>query len=700
MQIVKEGDEHVDTRYPRLFSPISIGKLELKNRIVKTAAQTYFFESGERRFGGIAKGFYGAVARGGPGLIICETPAMEAPYKETGDRRYRVDDDRFLPDIEALAAEVHQHDCRLFLQFYHRGPWGGVYAVDRVRMSASGVTVQSPFDVYGEEPPQAMTLTQIEEVVEAFVDGAARAARGGVDGIEINAADDHLLPTFLSRFWNKRDDRYGPQSMESRARIVVDIVQGIKQRVGPDFPVQVRMNAIEMGAGEEGLTVGEGQELAMLLEAVGVDSLHVKSHWMGMHQGSYNQEVLFYPEPHIPLSEFPRELDWSGKGAGAQLPLAALIRQVVSIPIMTVGVLDADLGEKALQEGKADLIGINRRFFADPDWARKVREDRLDDIQPCTHCGNCNANYNKPRQCRINACFGTDQYDLAPLETRKRVLVVGGGPAGMQAARIAALRGHEVRLWDKGRYLGGATPLANMVKGFEVDELHEFIAFFRHQVEKVGVNVELGREFDPSVLDHIKPDAVVLALGGTPVLPDVPGLDGKNVIRTSDLYGTLRFYLWLFGPRLLRELTRFWMPMGKKVVIIGGAIQGCQLGEFLTKRGRQVTIVETGAELGVGLVPERKTRLFYWFDKKGVPLLSGVQLVEITGEGLAIITQDGEPRFLEADNVIPTLPFDPNREMEEGVRTRVPEVYSIGDCDSPATIPEATAAGWRVGNLL
>jgi 2,4-dienoyl-CoA reductase (NADPH2) len=202
------------------------------------------------------------------------------------------------------------------------------------------------------------------------------------------------------------------------------------------------------------------------------------------------------------------------------------------------------------------------------------------------------------------------------------------------------------------------------------------------------------------VLDHIKPDAVVLALGGTPVLPDVPGLDGKNVIKTSDLYGTLRFYLWLFGPRLLRELTRFWMPVGQKVVIIGGAIQGCQLGEFLTKRGRQVTIVETGDELGVGLVPERKTRLFYWFDKKGVPLLSGVQLVEITGEGLSIVTRDGEPQFLKADNVIPTLPFDPNREMEGGVRTRVAEVYSIGDCDSPATIPEATAAGWRVGNAL
>ena len=686
--------------YPHLFSPTSIGKVRLKNRIVKTAAQTYFFDSGERRFGGIARAFYGAVARGGPGLVICETPAMEAPYKETDDRRYRVDDDRFLPDIEALAAEVHKYDVPLFLQFYHRGPWGGVYAVGRRRIAASAVTVGSPFDVHEGEPPHALTTAEVEEVVETFVSGAERAARGGVDGIELNAADDHLLPTFLSRFWNKRDDRYGPQSMEDRVRMVVEIVQGIKRRVGSDFPVQVRMNAIEIGGGADGLTLAEGREIAVLLEAAGVDSLHVKSHWMGMHQGSYNQEVLFYPEPHVPLSEFPPELDWSGKGAGAQVPLAAAIRQVVSIPVMTVGVLDADLGEKALREGKADLIGINRRFFADPDYARKVRDGREDEIQPCTHCGTCNANYNKPRYCRINACFGLDQNEVTPLRTRKRVLVVGGGPAGMQAARIAAERGHDVRLWDKGRYLGGATPLANMVKGFEVDELEQFIAFYRRQVGKVGVTVELGREFDPEVLDRVHPDAVVLALGGVPVLPDVPGLDGRNVVKTSDLYGRLRLALYLFGPRRLRELTKLWMPVGKDVVIVGGAIQGCQLGEFLTKRGRNVTIVETGDELGAGLVPERMTRLFYWFDRKGVERLAGVTLVEITQGGLSIVTREGDERFLPADTVIPALPFAPDREMVGAVRAKVPEVYAIGDCESPATIPEATRAGWLVGDAL
>jgi 2,4-dienoyl-CoA reductase (NADPH2) len=690
----------VSPSYPHLFSPISIGKVRLRNRIVKTAAQTYFFETGERRFGGIAKAFYGAVARGGAGLVICETPAMEAPYKETDDRRYRIDDDRFLPDIEALAAEVHQFGCPLFLQFYHRGPWGGVYAVGRTRVAASAVTLRSPFDVLEEEPPHALTIPEIQEIVEAFVDGAARAARGGVDGIEVNAADDHLLATFLSRFWNRRDDEYGPQSMESRARIVVEIVQGIKRRAGRDFPVQVRMNAIEIGAGEQGFSLDEGKQLAALLEAAGVDSLQVKSHWMGMHQGSYNQEVLFYPEPHIKPGDFPAELDWSRRGLGAQVPLAAIIKPVVSIPVMAVGGLDADLGEQALREGNVDLIGINRRFFADPDYARKVQEGRLDDIQPCTHCGTCNTNYNLPRYCRINACFGTDQRDLAPPGRKKRVLVVGGGPAGMQAARIAARRGHDVRLWEKGRYLGGATPLAAMVKGSEVDTLPEFIEFFRRQVRTTGVKVELGREFDPGVLDHILPDAVVLALGGTPVLPDVPGLDGRNVIKTTDLYGRLRLYLRLFGPRLLRELTRLWMPVGDRVVIIGGAIQGCQLAEFLIKRDRKVTIVETGDELGAGLVPERKTRLFYWFDKKGAELLTGVTLVRITSEGLSIVTREGAPRLLAADSIIPVLPYAPTLGMTEHVKARVTEVHTIGDCESPATIPEATAAGWRVGNVL
>ncbi len=688
------------SKYEHLFSPINIGKVRLKNRIVKTAAQTYFFESGENRVGGIAKAFYGAVARGGAGLIITETPAMEWPLMEDGDRRFRIDNDKYIKNLAELSAEVHKYDCPIFTQLYHRGPWSGIYALIAEPVSSSAVTYPSPFDVHDEKPPHVLTIDEIEELVDRFAAGTHRLQQAGWDGIEINMAADHLFHVFLSRFWNKRDDKYGPQSMESRTRFGVQVIREIKKRCGQDFPVQILMNAIEIGAGEEGLSMDEAKEIAKIYQSEGVDSLHVRSHWLGMHQGSYNQENMFYPEPTFPLSEFPKELDWSHHGGLAQVPLAAEIKKVVSIPIMTVGHIDAESGERILREGKADLIGINRRFFADPDWAKKVFEGREDDIQPCTHCGTCNTNYNEVRYCRIDAAFGTEDYEVHPATTKKKVVVVGGGPAGMQAARVAAMRGHKVWLYEQGRYLGGAVQLASMVKGFEIEDLTLFMDFFRRQVKKLGIEVHLHESFDEKALDTIKPDAVVIAAGGVPTYPEVKGFENRNVIKTGDLYGMLRFYLWIFGPKMLRRLTKIWMPVGKKVVIIGGAIQGCQLAEYLIKRGRDVTIVETGEEMGRWLVPERKTRLFYWFDQKGIQRLTGVKLLEITKKGLSIETPEGQKRFLEADNIIPVLPFSPNKELADKLQGKVPEIFTIGDCDGPGVIPDATKAGWRVGNAL
>ncbi len=688
------------SQYEMLFSPFQYGKVQLKNRMVKTAAQTYTFESGEQRVGDLAKAFYGAVARGGVGLIIVETPAMEWPLPEEGDRRFRIDDDKYIPQVRELTAEIHKHGCPVFVQLYHRGPWGGVYQMLARRVAASPVTVSSPFDVHDDEPPEELTIAEIGQLVERFASGAARVAEMGFDGLEINAAADHLFHSFLSRFWNKRDDIYGPQNMENRTRFIVDVVKAIKQRVPQDFHVQVLMNAFEIGAGDEGITLEEGKEIARIYESIGVDSLHVRSHWTGMHQGSYLQDVLFYPEPHIPLSEFPPEMDWSHKGALCNVPLAAAIKETVSLPILTVSGFDADSAEEVLQEGKADAIGFNRRIFADAEYPNKVRTGRMGDIQPCTKCGHCSSTYNEPRHCRINACFGTDSYDFAPSGSKKQVLVIGGGPAGMQAARVAAERGHSVSLWEKGNYLGGSMSLAAMVKGASTEDVREVIWFFRRQVKRLGVDVQLGKEFDAAAILEAKPDVVILANGGDPTLPDVPGVEGKNVVRSADLYGTLRFYLRIFGPQMLRDMTRLWMPVGRSAVIIGGAIQGCQLGEFLTKRGRKVTIVDTEEELGRSMYPERKTRLFYWFDKKGVERLGGVRLVDINHKGLTLVTKEGETRTLEADSVVCALPFAANKTLAESLEGKVPEVYVIGDCNEPGLIPDATSAGWRVGNAV
>ncbi len=694
------------SKYRKLLEPTKIGKVQLRNRLVKTAAQTYLFDSGAHRISSLAKAFYGAVAKGGAGLVIVETPAMEWPLAETGDRRFRVDDDKYIKDIRELTDAIHKHNCPAFVQFYHRGPWGGALQNNQVvapRVAASAVTLgalKSVFDEASEEePPKALTIAEIEEITERYINGALRVAKAGFDGLEINTAGDHLGHTFLSRFWNRRSDKYGAQNMENRTRFVVDILRGIKKRVGHDFPVQILMNALEIGAGEESLNIEEAKQIAKIFQEAGADSLHIRSHWLGMHQGSFCHDVLLYPETHIPLKEFPKEMDWSRRGAGANVPLTAIIKETVSVPVMAVGGLDADLGEKVLREGKADLIGMNRRFFADPEYPNKITEGRLDDIAPCTHCNNCNKGYNEPRSCRINASFGTEQYEVTKA-TKKKVLVVGGGPAGMQTARIAAMRGHDVTLLEKGPYLGGSLPLAAMVKGFEVEDLPSFIRFFKGQIKKLGVHVHLSKEFTPSDIDKIKPDVVVLALGGTPALPEVPGINGRNVIKSADLYGILKFFIRFLGPKPLRFLTKIWMPIGKDVVIIGGAIQGCQLGEFLTKRGRKVTIVDTEKELGKWLYPERKTRLFYWLKKKGVKLISGVKLEEITPEGLSVIVKDDDKQFLQADMIIPAMPLAPNLELMNKLKGKVSVIYTVGDCTNPGIIPDATAAGWEIGNKI
>jgi 2,4-dienoyl-CoA reductase (NADPH2) len=696
-----------NTKYKLLFEPTKIGKVQLKNRFVKVAAQTYLFDSGEHRISSLAKAFYGAVAKGGAGLVIVETPAMEWPLAEEGDRRFRVDDDKYINDIRELTEVIHKHNCPAFVQFYHRGAWGGELLNNQLlnrRVAASAVTLgklKSVFDEASEEgPPKALTITEIEEITERYISGALRVAEAGFDGLEINTAGDHLGNSFLSRFWNKRSDIYGSQNMENRTRFVVNILRGIKKRVGQDFPVQVLMNALEIGAGDEGINTEEAKEIAKTLQEAGADSLHIRSHWLGVHQGSFCQDVLFYPEPHIPLKEFPKQMDWSRRGLGANVPLAAIIKGAVSVPVMTVGGLDADLGENVLRDGKADLIGINRRFFADPEYVNKVAEGRLDDIAPCTHCNNCNKGYNEPRHCRINASFGREQYEVTIAADKKKVVVVGGGPAGMQTARVAALRGHDVTLFEKGHYLGGSLPLAAMVKGFELEDLPAFIRYFKGQIKKLGVNVYLSRELTPEDIDKIKPDVVVLALGGIPTLPDVSGINGRNVTKSADLYRILRFFIRFIGPKRLRSLTKIWMPIGKNVVIIGGAIQGCQLGEFLTKRGRKVTIVDTDKELGKWMYPERKTRLFYWFRKKGVKMFGGVKLEKITPEGLSVITNDDNVQLLKADKIIPAMPLAPNLELMNKIKDKVPVIYTIGDCANPGIIPDATAAGWEVGNKI
>lgn len=479
---------------------------------------------------------------------------------------------------------------------------------------------------------------------------------------------------------------------------MVDIIQETKRRLGQQYPVGVVINGAEYG-GNNGLTIEESQGLARILERAGANSIQVRSYRFG-NVTSLWPEQLLYPEP---LEQLPTELDWSKTGAGAYVPLAAAIKQVVSIPIITVGRLDPNLGEKALREGKADFIGMCRRLLADPELPNKVASGRLDDIAPCTACLNCLESFrtNRYLRCRINSALGKErEYEIQTAEKKKRVLVIGGGPGGMEAARVAALRGHDVTLHAKEHRLGGLLPTAALVKGLEIEDLSGLVKYFETQISKLGVKVNLGKEVNPSEIAIIQPDAVILATGGLPSIPEILGFNERKVVSSADIHRRLKVYLRLFGPQILRQLTKLWMPMGKNVVIIGGAMQGCELAEFLVKRGRQVTIIEESETLGDGIVSDQRLRLLKWLKKSGVTIRTEVKYDQITDKGLVIITKDGVRETFEADTIITALPILPNIDFLKALEGKIPEIYAAGDCQKPGLIADAIADGARIGHTV
>ena len=687
--------------FSRLLEPFHIGKVKTRNRIVKTASGTSLWSAGERRVTEKGKAFYEALARGGVGLIMVESPIVEYPFDEPGDVRMRIDDDRHISELSEIAEVIHRHGCPAFVQIYHRGPWTQPYAPNRPHIAASPVVPEySEFDLHATTPPKELSITEINELTGLFAQIAGRIRRAGFDGMEINAGCDHLFASFLSKFWNKRTDSYGHASMENRSRFLVETIKAIRRECGADFAISVLINAVEGGMGDEGMTYPESRTLAKVLENCGVDALHVRSHWLGHHVGSYNQENLFYPEPCAAIKDFPRGLDWSHYGREVNVPAAAIIKREVSIPVITVSGIVPERGEAILRAGKADFIGMCRPLFADQELPDKLAAGRFEDIAPCTRCGTCQKMNGLPKECRVNGALGTEQYGVTKAAKPKRVVVAGGGPAGMEVARVAALRGHKVTLFEKSHKLGGTMPVAALVKGLEIENIPALVSYLERQIKKLGVEVMKAKELDTEWIGRFQPDAAIIATGGIPATPKVRGIDGRNVVKSSDLHSQLKFFLRFFSPAALRWLTRFWMPVGHTVVILGGQVAACQLAEFLVKRGRKVTIVEEGDALGEGLIPERKARLLSWFRKKSVNTLTGVHFDEVTPSGMAVTTKEGKRLVLEADTIIPALPMQPSTVLAHTVKGRVPEIYSIGDCREPRLIPDAVADGWRVGNMI
>ena len=683
-------------QFHKLLSPLSLGSgLTLKNRMIKAPQSSWFFED-DGSAGDRVIDFYEAIAAGGVGLVIVSaiTWRSDHPAGAYG----ALHDDRFLPGMKRLVERCHAHGCPVFCQLHHSGAsamtgHGGGLPIGPSDLGPDEIPCPPPVG----KPTRGLTAEEIAEDKELYFKAAERAKAAGFDGIEVHCAHGYYLDSFVSRVWNRRDDQYGPQSLENRTRLPLEIIAGLRERLGADYPLGLRMNGQEWGA-DRGLTIAETVAIAKIFEGAGVRYISVSGYGFGPLPFRYLPDYWPYPEPEEHMKPYLKDF----MGDGLLIPAAAAIKQAVNIPVIAVGRLDEAKAEKILEEGKADLVAFGRVLWADPEFPRKVAEGRIEDIVRCTRCGTCeDPPVGRPRRCRVNPAMGRESlFAIRPAEKKKKVVVIGGGPAGMETARVAALRGHDVTLFEKSSRLGGKLPLAAMIKGVEVEDVRPIISYLTTQVGKLNIKVRLGEEATVSKILAEKPDAVVIATGGLYRLPSLKGVENRNVAGVNSLSKQVKLPLLVFGPELLNKLTKLFLPIGKRVAIIGGQIEGLQGAVFLRKRGREVTVLEPSETFGKGIPPRYLDRLKPWLAKKDVQLLGGVTCDQITDQGVVITTKDNQRKLIEADTVMVLLSQEPDTSLLEALKGSVKEVLCAGSVNGAqvgSLIVNAIEDGRRIG---
>ena len=719
----------------QLNSPGNIGPVSLKNRMLMAGMGSNLSEA-DGRCGERIQAYYETRARGGAAMLIMGAVAVSWPRGSCNPNQVAISDERFIPGLSALAERVHRHDARLAVQLQHAGKVAVRDIAAGRPMLVPSIPESEPSDIVDELSAEEMAAfvsnhtaggariayevadkAAIEQLIADFTTAAERAREAGVDGIELHAAHGYILSSFLSPHSNQRDDEYGG-SLENRARLLLETLRAVKAAVGDTMAVWCRIDATEFRV-EGGIRLAEAVRTAAMAAEAGADAIHVSAY------GNPSIAIAFTDAPLV------------HKPCGF-LDFAAAVKKAVPVPVIAVGRIEPVEAERALAKGQADFIAMARKLLADPMLPSKVSEDRIEEIRGCIYCYNCVSQIfiNAPLECTVRPETGRE-HDMpivaAAKGSEKRVLVIGGGPAGMEAARVAAQRGHEVHLCERDERLGGKLfPAALMYA--ENGRLQDYLI---GQLKQLPVKIECGREATTEWVRQLAPDAVIVATGARAVTPRAAGLEQPHVLNQQDLYTILggksrpgapwseRLALAMASATgltrscdMLRRASRWWMPVGRRVAVVGGDLIGLELAEFLAERGRQVTVLHEGDSVGAGLFIVRRWRVLDALRRHGVTVLrkvradavdlSGVIYSELPkparngdGEAAQAAAPEASQRHkLRVDTVIIATAMAEDKSLGEQLSGTVDEVHYAGDCNGPGYIRNAMMEGAQAGRAV